>query len=79
MQDELITKLNGLIADINSKEIESHIDNNTLQNWLEAWRMEAAMVSMRLFIEIDAKERELNRLRDFEETVYKLLRAGIQE
>jgi len=76
MQDDLITKLNNLIADINSEEIESHIDNNTLQDWLEAWRMEAAMVSMRLFVTIDAKERELNRLRDFEETICKLLRAG---
>ena len=76
MQDDLITKLNNLIADINSEEIESHVNNNTLNDWLNAWKMEIAAVSMGLFIIINSKEQELNRLRNFEERIYKLLRAG---
>ena len=76
MQDDLITKLNNLIADINSEEIELHVNNNTLNDWLNAWKMEIAAVSMGLFTIINSKEQELNRLRNFEETIYKLLRTG---
>ena len=79
MQDDLITKLNGLISDVNSSEILSHIEDDTLSDWLDAWKMEMAAVSMGLFTTINSRERELDRLRNFEETIYKLLKGGIQE
>lgn len=47
--DELITKLNNLIADINSKEIASQIENDSLNNWIQAWRVEAASCSFGLY------------------------------
>lgn len=47
--DELITKLNGLIADINPKEIASQIENDSLNNWIQAWRLEAASCSFGLY------------------------------
>ena len=33
--DELITKLNGLIADVNLEEIMGHVENGTLDDWFD--------------------------------------------
>lgn len=53
MEDKTISKLNGLIADINVKEIAAHIENNTLEDWLSVWREEAAGCSLELFIRLE--------------------------
>lgn len=53
MEDKTISKLNGLIADINVKEIAAHIENNTLEDWLSIWRKEAAGCSLELFIRLE--------------------------
>ena len=53
MEDKTISKLNGLIADINVKEIAAHIENNTLEDWLSTWREEATSCSLELFIKLE--------------------------
>ena len=49
MKDDNITRLNELIADLNSAEIMSHVEDGTLSEWLETLRMEFALVSVSLF------------------------------
>lgn len=53
MKDKTISKLNGLIDDINTKEIVAHIENGTLEDWLSIWRKEAADCSLELLIRLE--------------------------
>lgn len=52
MKNDNITRLNELIADLNSIEIMSHVEDGTLKEWLESLRLEFAMVSICLFTEL---------------------------
>lgn len=58
MKNELITKLNELISDINPTTIQSHIDDGTLDNWIYDWRTEIGAVSFGLFTIITLNNRE---------------------
>ena len=49
LSDELITKLNGLIGDVNSAEIKAHVEDGTLSDWLRAWKMQMGVVSASIF------------------------------
>lgn len=49
LSDDLITRLNELVCDMNSAEIESHIKNGTLSDWLLAWKMEMGVTSASLY------------------------------
>lgn len=57
MKDEDITRLNELISDLNSTEIMSHVDDGTLEKWLEILKMEFSMVSISLFTRLHSKSR----------------------
>lgn len=60
--DELITKLNELIADVNLEEIMGHVENGTLDDWIQAWRVEAASCSIGLYAYGAAWEDKFNEL-----------------
>ena len=53
MEDKTITKLNELIADINVNEIMAHVENDTLEDWLWAWKEEISGCSLELFIRLE--------------------------
>lgn len=52
-EDETITKLNELIADINVNEIMAHIENDTLEDWIWSWKEEAGACSLELFMRLE--------------------------
>lgn len=52
MADENITRLNELIADLNTAEIISHVEDGTLSAWLDSVKMEFSVVSIKLYIDI---------------------------
>ena len=60
--DELITKLNNLIADVNSEEIMGHVENGTLDDWIQAWRMEVASCTIGLYAYGAAWEDRVNNI-----------------
>lgn len=57
MKDKDITRLNELISDLNVNEIMSHIDDGTLEKWLEVVKMEFSMISIALFTKMYSKSR----------------------
>ena len=62
--DELITRLNNLIADVNPEEIMGHVENGTLDDWIQAWRMEAASCSFGLYVYGAAWEDRVNNINE---------------
>ena len=52
MKNDNITRLNELIADLNSAEIISHVEDGTLSEWLGRIKMEFSVVSVCLFTEL---------------------------
>ena len=52
MKNDNITRLNELISDLNSAEIMSHIEDGTLNEWLESLRLAFAVVLISLFTEL---------------------------
>lgn len=46
---ELVIEISGMIFDINSIEIDSHIDDKTLNDWLTKWRSEILQKLLSLY------------------------------
>lgn len=44
MEKKMLEELQGLLEDINPKEIVSHILDGTLFSWLGTWKMQAGML-----------------------------------
>ena len=60
MADENITRLNELIADLNTAEIISHVEDGTLSAWLDSIKMEFSVVSIKLYIDLCKYKGEQN-------------------
>ena len=55
--DDLITKLNNQIAEIDTDNIEAHIKNGDLDSWLVGWRIEIAAISFALFVMMESRKK----------------------
>lgn len=44
MEQKILTELAGMLEDINSNEIVSHILDGTLLSWLENWKMRSQIL-----------------------------------
>ena len=62
MTNDLISRLNICISEIDSDSIQKHINKGDLDDWIQEWRIEAASLSFGLFSQIDCLKREIFRI-----------------